>query len=130
MIAVVPVREGVLPSGTDDAIAECDGNVVLVGSGVDDIDLTDRAQTVTLIELGDVEIARWARCLASLVDSGGDVVLPGSIDQIVLPHCPDGRDLAPALALRLRRPLYAGATALAHASVFLARSGGRELHEL
>jgi electron transfer flavoprotein alpha subunit len=130
MIAVVPVREGVLPAGTDDAIAECDGNVVLVGSGVDDIDLTDRAQTVTLVELGDVEIARWARCLASLVDSGGDVVLPGSIDQIVLPHCPDGRDLAPALALRLRRPLYAGATALAHDSVFLARSGGRELHEL
>jgi len=130
MIAVVPVRESVLPAGTDDAIAECDGNVVLVGSGVDDIDLTDRARTVTLVDLGDVEIARWARRLAALINSADDVVLPGSTDQVVLPHCPDGRDLAPALALRLSRPLYAGATALAHDSVFVARSGGRELHEL
>jgi len=130
MIAVVPVRESVLPAGTDDAIAECDGNVVLVGSGVDDIDLTDRARTVTLVDLGDVEIARWARHLAALIDSTDDDVLPGSTDQVVLPHCPDGRDLAPALALRLSRPLYAGATALAHDSVFVARSGGRELHEL
>lgn len=130
MIAVVPVRESVLPAGTDDAIAECDGNVVLAGSGVDDIDLTDRARTVTLVDLGDVEIARWARHLATLIDSTDDEVLPGSTDQVVLPHCPDGRDLAPALALRLSRPLYAGATALAHDSVFVARSGGRELHEL
>ena len=76
MIAVVPVRESVLPAGTDDAIAECDGNVVLAGSGVDDIDLTDRARTVTLVDLGDVEIARWARHLAALINSADDVVLP------------------------------------------------------
>jgi electron transfer flavoprotein alpha subunit len=129
MIAVVPVRESVLPAGSDDAIAECDGNVLLVGSGVDDIDLTDRARTVTLVELGDVEIALWAHRLAALI-SPTDVVLPGSADQVVLPHCPDGRDLAPALALRLGRPLYAGATAIAPDSVSVARSGGRELHKL
>ena len=130
MIAVVPVRESVLPAGTDDAIAECDGNVLLVGSGVDGIDLTDRARTVTLVELGDVEIARWAHRLAALINSADDGVLPGSTDQVVLPHCPDGRDLAPALALRLGRPLYAGATAVARDSVSVARSGGRQLHEL
>ncbi len=130
MIAVVPVRESVLPAGTDDAIAECDGNVILVGSGVDEIDLTDRARTVTLVELGDVEIARWAHRLAALIVSADDLVLPGSVAQVVLPHCPDGRDLAPALALRLGRPLYAGATAVARDSVSVARSGGRELHEL
>jgi electron transfer flavoprotein alpha subunit len=130
MIAVVPVRESVLPAGTDDAIAECDGNVLLVGSGVDGIDLTGRARTVTLVELGEVEIARWAHRLAALINSADDVVLPGSTDHVVLPHCPDGRDLAPALALRLGRPLYAGATAVARDSVSVARCGGRELHAL
>ncbi len=119
MIAVVPVREGVLPAGTDDTIAECDGRVLLVGSGVDQVDLTGRARAVDLMEVGTVEVGRWARQLAPIL---------GAIDHVVLPHCPDGRDLAPALALQLDRPLYSGATAVSPSSVLLARSGGRELH--
>jgi electron transfer flavoprotein alpha subunit len=130
MIAVVPVREGVLPAGTDDVIAECDGNVILVGSQVDQIDLTGRARTVMLVELGDVEVTRWAHRLAALISSGHESVLAGSTDQVVLPHCPDGRDLAPALALRLGRALYAGATTVAPDAVSMARAGGRELHEV
>ena len=120
MIAVVPVREGVLPAGTDDTIAECDGNVLLVGSNLDHVNMTGRARTVGLLELGDVEPARWADQLRA--------VLAGS-DHVVLPHCPDGRDLAPALALQLRRPLFAGATAVTPSAISVARAGGRELHE-
>ncbi len=130
MIAVVPVREGVLPAGADDAMAECHGNVLLVGSGVDAVDLTGRARHVALVELGDVEVSRWAHRLAALLVAADDVVVPGSTDHVVVPHCPDGRDLAPALALRLGRPLYAGATAAAPDAVSLARAGGRELHQL
>ncbi len=120
MIAVVPVRDGVLPAGTDDVIAECGGNVVLVGTGLDSVDMTGRAVTVTLVELGDVAIARWARQLAQL--------LSGLDPRTVLPHCPDGRDLAPALALRLDRPLFSGATAVTPQAITVARRGGRELH--
>ena len=49
---------------------------------------------------------------------------------VVLPGSPDGRDLAPRLAAALHRPLFAGATEIAPRRVHLARSGGRELHEL
>lgn len=121
MIAVVPVRRGVLPAGTDDAIGECGGQVLLAGSDVATVDLTGRARHVLLAELGDVEVARWAHVLAPVL---------AAHDHVVLPHCPDGRDLAPALAVRLDRPLYAGATTVAPDAVELARAGGRELHAL
>ena len=64
---VVPVRDGVLPAGADETIAECGGRVVLAGSDVDAPTALDGIATdVRRVELGDVRPgalgrARWPR---------------------------------------------------------------------
>lgn len=123
MIALIPVRDGVLPAGAAEAISECGGTVILAGSATADADLTGIAVTVHLVELGPVEIGRWTRALTPIVaalDTEGILVLP---------HSADGRDLAPRLALALDRQLLAGATEVTPHRVRVARRGGLELHE-
>jgi electron transfer flavoprotein alpha subunit len=124
MIALVPVRDGVLPAGAPDAIAEAGGRAVIAGSGTAEAVLDGLATEVFLAELGAVEIARWTAALVPVIAE-----LPDS-DIVVLPHAPDGRDLAPRLAAALGRPLLAGATEVAAHRVRVARRGGLELHEL
>ncbi len=124
MIALVPVRDGVLPAGAPDAIAEAAGRVLIVGSGTDAASIDGIASEVHLAELGPVEIGRWAAILAPIIESLDDN------DIVVLPHCADGRDLAPRLAAALDRPLLAGATEVSAHRVRVARRGGLELHEL
>ncbi len=124
MIAVIPVRDGVLPAGADEAIAECDGRAVVAGSETAAVELTGIAREALLVELGDVAFGRWAAALCA------GVAELGTADVILCPHSPDGRDLAPRLAFTLDRPLYAGATRVTPAVVQLARAGGRELHEV
>jgi electron transfer flavoprotein alpha subunit len=124
MIALVPVRDGVLPAGAPDAIAEAGGRVVIAGSGTADAAVDGLASQVYLVELGPVEIGRWTNALAPIIAD-----LAGS-DIVVLPHAPDGRDLAPRLAAALERPLLAGATEVSAHRVRVARRGGLELHEL
>jgi len=124
MIALVPVRDGVLPAGAPDAIAEANGRVIIAGSGTAEAEVDGIASEVFLVELGTVEIGRWTLALAPLLES-----LPES-DIVVLPHAPDGRDLAPRLAAELERPLLAGATEVSAHRVRVARRGGLELHEL
>jgi electron transfer flavoprotein alpha subunit len=124
MIALVPVRDGALPSGAPDAIAEAGGRVLLAGSGTADAPVDGLATEVYLAEIGAVEPGRWAAVLAPVLET-----LPDS-DIIVLPHSPDGRDLAPRLAATLERPLLAGATEVRAHRVRVARRGGIELHEL
>ena len=124
MIALIPVRDGVLPAGALDAIAEAGGRAVIVGSGTADVVVDGIASEVHLAELGPVEIGRWAATLAPIIES-----LPDS-DIVVIPHAPDGRDLAPRLAAALERPLLAGATEVGTHRVRVARRGGLELHEL
>ncbi len=128
MIALVPVRGGTLSAGAAEAIAECGGHVIVAGSGTDTVDLHGHATTVVLAELGDFAPTRWASALVDVVDqlAAHD---PGSTDVIVLPHAPDGRDLAPRLAAALARPLFAGATEVTAHHVRLARRGGLELHD-
>jgi electron transfer flavoprotein alpha subunit len=120
MLAVVPVRDGVLPGGGDEVIAECRGRAILAGSGLADVtdELTGVATELRAVELGDFAPDRWSRALAALVDD----------DVVVLPASPDGRDLAPRLAHRLGRPLLAGAVFVTPDEARLARGGGRELH--
>jgi electron transfer flavoprotein alpha subunit len=124
MIALVPVRDGALPAGASDAIAEAGGRVLVAGSGTADAPVEGLASEVFLAEVGQVEIGRWAVTLAPLLQT-----LAGS-DIVVLPHAPDGRDLAPRLAAALERPLLAGATEVSAHRVRVARRGGLELHEL
>jgi electron transfer flavoprotein alpha subunit len=124
MIALVPVRHGVLPAGAPDAIAEAGGRVLIAGSGVAEAPVGGLAAEVFLAELGPFEIGRWTVALAPVL-----AALPDS-DIVVLPHTPDGRDLAPRLAAALDRPLLAGATEVRANRVRVARRGGLELHEL
>ncbi len=124
MIALIPVRDGVLPAGAPDAIAEANGRAIIAGSGTADAPVDGIASEVFLAELGPVELGRWAATLAPIIGT-----LPDS-DIVVLPHAPDGRDLAPRLADVLERPLLAGATEVSPHRVRVARRGGLELHEL
>ncbi|HUS43427.1 MAG TPA: mycofactocin-associated electron transfer flavoprotein alpha subunit [Ilumatobacteraceae bacterium] len=124
MIALVPVRDGVLPAGAADAIAEAGGRVLLAGSATAEAEIEGCASEVFLAELGPVEFGRWTTTLAPIIAE-----LPDA-DIVVLPHSPDGRDLAPRLAAALERPLLAGATEVGAHRVRVARRGGLELHEL
>ena len=124
MIALVPVRRGVLPAGAADAIAEADGRVVVAGSDTGEADVHGLAREAHLVELGPVEIGRWTPILAEVLTTLDDTEI------VVLPHSPDGRDLAPRLAAALDRPLLAGATEVSAHRVRVARRGGLELHEV
>lgn len=120
MIAVIPVRDGALPVGADEAVAECGGEALLVGSGCREAAaaLTALATRIRTCEAGSFSPIAWARALAPCLEGHRVVVLPAT---------PDGRDLAPHLAHALDRPLWAGATAVSETSVSVARHGGRTL---
>jgi len=124
MIAVVVVREGRLPSGGDEAVAECGGRALLVGSGTATAaaDLAGVSTDVACAEVeGAYRPAAWAAALAPVLADEPHVVLPASAD---------GRDLAPRLADLLHRPLWAGAVLVTPPRIDLARVGGRELHRV
>jgi len=118
MLAVVPVRDGVLPAGGAEAVAECGGRALLVGSSPDATDLTGVGRDVQVLELGAFAPGRWSEALASLL---------ADEDVLLLPASPDGRDLAPRLAHALDRPLLAGAIRVSATTAQLAR--GTQLHE-
>lgn len=122
VLAVVPVRAGVLPAGGAEAAAEAGGRVLLAGddTGTAAAALEGVASEVTLAELGPFAPGRWASALAPHV--AGERVL-------VLPASPDGRDLAPRLAALLERPLFAAAMELHEERVVTIRHGGRVLVE-
>lgn len=119
MLAVVPVRDGVLPAGAAEAAAECDGRVLLVGSRTSEVDTSELGSHVRAVELGGYAAARWAERLTQLLADEAVVLLPSS---------PDGRDLAPRLAHVLDRPLYAGAVEVTPDGVTVSRGAGLELH--
>lgn len=133
MLAVVPVRDGLVPPGAHETIAECGGAALVAGSGeptdtrdaTDPFapvgDLADVATTVRVVHLGPYGPARWAALLAPLVADDPLVVLPASAD---------GRDLAPRLAASLDRPLLAEAMQVGAESATLIRGGGLELHDM
>jgi electron transfer flavoprotein alpha subunit len=125
VIALIPVREGVLPPGADEAAAECGGNALLIGSGTAAAAAQLRLPAavsgqVRFAETGAYAPGAWARALAPLLAADDIVVLPGSAD---------GRDLAPRLAAEMGRPLWAGAVAVTPSRVTVARYGGQALVE-
>ncbi len=122
MIALIPVRGGMLPLGADEAAAECGGDVLLIGSGTSGAaaHLRATATRVRSAEVGNYAPGAWALALAPVLRDDDVVVLPGSAD---------GRDLAPRLAAAMRRPLWAGAVAVAPGRVAVARYGGHVLVE-
>ena len=122
MIAVVPVREGVLPAGADETVSEASGRVIVVGS-----DSTAAASM----------LARYASQVWNLettpgLDAGTTAGLVVSAlshigavnDSVLVPASPDGRDLAPHLAVRLDRPLFAAAIEVSASRVSVPVRGG------
>ncbi len=122
MIAVVPVRGGTLPLGAEETVAEAGGRVLLVGSGTDAAAarLAARPVEVSCWEVADAGAGRQARTLAPHLRTERVVLLPGS---------PDGRDLAPRLALALDRPLHAPALRVEEGRVVVVRGGGLQTVE-
>lgn len=126
-VAVVPVRDGVLAAGGDEAIAEAGGRALLVGSGTLEAAATVHAPVaeVEALEAGEFAPARWAALLAPLISAAEWVLLPASAD---------GRDLAPRLAAELGHPLFAGAVQVTRADagpvVTVARRGGLVAEDL
>jgi electron transfer flavoprotein alpha subunit len=122
-IALVPVRDGMLPAGGAETIAECGGQALLAGSGTQlaAADLAGVVDRVQAIELGPFAPARWAATLAPLL---------ADVPVIVLPASPDGRDLAPRVAHELARPVLAGAVQVRRQLVSLARWGGSVLEDV
>jgi len=125
MLAVIPVRDGALPFGAAEVVAECGGRALLAGSAprIDELAASTAVTDVTLVELGDFAPGSWAVTIGAAIIEGDD-------DIIVLPASPDGRDLAPRLAHVLRRALHAGAVEVTPNWVRLARGGGLELHDV
>lgn len=128
-LAIVPVRDGILPLGGEETIAEGGGSALLVGTGVEAAALAMEVQPAERLlgwEAGDYRPAAWAEALFDTISPHATVILPAS---------PDGRDLAPHLAAVLRRPLLAGAIRVTIAErgvrVEVARRGGliSELYE-
>jgi electron transfer flavoprotein alpha subunit len=117
VIALVPVRAGMLPVGGAEAVAEAGGRVLLVGQGTAEAveALAGVATRAMCCEQPAYAPAGWAALLAPLLVD---------IDVVVLASAPDGRDLAPRLAHLLDRPLLAGAVAVHPTGATVAREGG------
>ena len=99
-MAVVVARQGRLPAGADDTVAEAGGRVLVVGSGAEEAAAGLVSATRAWWAATTTEPACLGRCLAPVLES---------VPLVVLPASPDGRDLAPRLAAELGRPLLAGA---------------------
>lgn len=120
LVAVVVVRDGVLPAGGLEALAEAAGFGVLVGTGLDDA-VADTHGVARRLVMAPTESCA-PRVLA---DAATIAVSAHAPDRpVVVPASPDGRDMAPLLARRLGRTLLAGATEVAPDRVRTARLGG------
>ena len=115
-LAVVVVRDGQLPAGADETVAEAGGAVLVAGSQAGAAAGLNSASRVWLAERSSVAPAALAGALAD--------ALPG-VDMVLLPESPDGRDLAPRLAVALGRPLLAGAVRCAPEEVEVTRLDDR-----
>jgi electron transfer flavoprotein alpha subunit len=126
MIAVIIVRDGILPAGFDEAICESDRRTLLVGSHLSEalagVAPYSRATWTLEVDPSAVPMATMASIIA---ESLGHI--DAQNDSIVLPASPDGRDIAPHLAYVLGHPLYAGATSIRRDSVTVSRHGGLHL---
>lgn len=120
MIAVVPVREGVAPSGSDETVSEAGGRVILIGTRVSAavVSIAPFASQIWTIE-SSLPPAPCSRIIATTLTS------LGLDDQsVVLPASPDGRDLAPHISVVLDRRFFAGALEVTWNRVSVSRQGG------
>lgn len=101
MLAVVIARDGTLPGGADEVVAECGGAVLVAGTGTPNAARAfTAAQRIWTAEVPAIALGALATALAPLLEA---------VDVVVLPASPDGRDIAARLAFQSKRPLFAGA---------------------
>ncbi|MEZ5266516.1 MAG: mycofactocin-associated electron transfer flavoprotein alpha subunit [Acidimicrobiales bacterium] len=125
--AVLVVRDGRLPAGAD-AVLRGATMAVLVGSGVD---RAAAALTLPIAkgpgsaplpvygwEAGPYQPERWVPRLAPLLQA---------VTLLCLPDGPDGRELGPLLAHRLRRPYLANVLAAGNGAVRCVAGGATEV---
>ena len=126
MIAVIIVRDGVLPSGFDEAICEADRRTFLVGSHLSEAlpGITPYSRSTWTLDI-DTSVVPMPTMASIIAESLRHIGAQG--DSIILPSSPDGRDIAPHLAFVLGRALYAGATYVSAEVVTVARRGGLHL---
>jgi electron transfer flavoprotein alpha subunit len=101
-LAVVIARDGRLPVGADEAVAEAGGAAAVVGSGAE-----QGARSLT-----SAHRAFWSETGAGLQPAAlakGLAPLLEPVPLVILPASADGRDLAPRLAAELGRHLVAQA---------------------
>ena len=116
-LAVVVVRDGQLPAGADETAAEAGGAALVVGSGTREaVGRLESASRVWLLERSSVAPGALASALARIL---------AGVDMVLLPASPDGRDLAPRLAVVLGRELLAGAVRCSPDEVELSRLDDR-----
>jgi electron transfer flavoprotein alpha subunit len=117
ILAVVPVRDGILPAGGAEAVAEAGGRAVVVGAGAAEAAraLAGVAREVRAWDTPGFAPGAWATALAPLLIDEFVVLLPAS---------PDGRDLAPRIGAILERPVLAGAVEVRSGHASTACFGG------
>jgi electron transfer flavoprotein alpha subunit len=126
MLAISIVRQGALPAGTQEVVAEAGGAVVLVGSGLDELDLgteLPQAARITCVSTDATDPGQLARILHQLLADEPATTL-------IFPSSPDGRDVAPRLAYTLGWPLYAGAVRVLPHAVSVTKTAGRLSEEV
>ena len=117
VLAVIVVRDGQLPAGAAETVAEAGGAALVAGSGTAKAaDGLGAASRVWLLEVSSVAPAALASTLAQAL---------AGVEMTLLPASPDGRDLAPRLAAILGRPLLAGAVRCAPGEVEVTRLDDR-----
>lgn len=96
-VAVLPVREGRLPTGASVALSLAEGAAYLVGDSADlAAEQVELARLLRSVEVEDFRPAATAHALAPLIEAARYVVLPANTD---------GRLLAAQLAFVLCKPL-------------------------
>ena len=114
---MIVVRDATLPLGAGEAAAEAGGAALVVGSGA-------RAAAETLTGADRIAVVeRDPAAVGSLAASIAPSLAEHPI--VVLPASPDGRDLAPRLAVELDRPLLAWAMRCADDEAELSRLDDR-----
>jgi electron transfer flavoprotein alpha subunit len=93
-VALVVARGGTLPAGADEAITEARGRAIVVGEGAEVAAASSRAAHE--VRWFDTGIGFHAGALTAAV-----VPLLRRHSLVILPMSPDGRDLAPRLAVAL-----------------------------
>lgn len=99
MFVVVPIRGGRLPAGGAEVASEYgQGGILLIGEGTQSAaqELEGLIQEVNCAEVGKFRPDAWSAALHQHI---GDAI-------IVLPGCPDGRDLAPRIAAASGRAYF------------------------